>query len=294
MSRKNKLVTENQDWNVTGMVVCVGHLLVVHMMDKNIYIYSPSGQLTSRPNPSVTGLICPRHLMLMTDETGSILVISDWECKLLWLSVSVRGGQVRLKSIRTTQLAYGPVGMCVTSSGHLMVCGPRDNRLYRYNSQGEADGHIQLSPDIKPGHVISFNDMYIIGDYDNKQVVWVKLDGSLLHTVQGRVGQSAVVPQPIQERVGQLCEPMDVTWDRYGRVLVADCESHQVMMFDQHAQYTGQLLYEQDGIYKPTSLWLDEQKDKLYIACMKPTRVMIYDYSPLLYSLHETNKGHDL
>ena len=279
--QSRRLVTEYQGWNVMGMVVFEGHLVVTHWNTNTIYLYNAAGHLTS--THPVSGLVRPRYMLLMTDTSRSVLVISDWdERKLHWLSVCVEGGQVKLKSNRITQLTYKPIGMCVVSSGHLMICGPVVHRLYRFSSQGEEEGHVQLSSQIRPCYVTSCNDMYIISDDINNQVVWVKLDGTLIHTVQGRVVQGAAALPPVQGRLGQLCTPRDLTQDRYGRVLVADYVGHQVMVFDQQGQYTGQLLGVQDGIYRPGQLLLDEHNDKLYVGIMGPVRVMIYDYSPLI------------
>ena len=294
--QSRRLVTEYQGWNVMGMVVFEGHLVVTHWNTNTIYLYNAAGHLTS--THPVSGLVRPRYMLLMTDKSRSVLVISDRaEHKLHWLSVCVEGGQVKLKSIRTTQLTYGPVGMCVVSSGHLMICGPVVHRLCRFSSQGEEEGHVQLSSQIKPCFVTSCNDIYIISDDINNQVVWVKLDGTLIHTVQGRVGQGAGAPHPVQGsvgkaaalphlvqgKVGQPYTPQDLTQDRNGRVLVADHAGNQVMVFDQHGQYTGQLLGVQDGIYQPRGILLDEHNDKLYVGCVKDkVYVMTYDYSPLI------------
>ena len=38
-----------------------------------------------------------------------------------------------------------------------------------------------------------------------QQVVWVKLDGTLLHIVQGKMGQGAAVPHTVQGYVGARC-----------------------------------------------------------------------------------------
>ena len=280
VSQSRGLEMDDRKYSVSGLVMFEEHLVVTHAKNYSIYLYNAAGQLTS--THPVSGLGDPQYMLLMTDASRSVLVISDFSRKLHWLSVCVEGGQVKLKSHRTTQLTYGPVGMCVVSSGHLMVCGPVVHRLFRFSSQGEEQGHVQLSSQIRPCYVTSCNDMYIISDDINNQVVWVKLDGTLIHTVQGRVGQGAAASPPVQGRLGQLCTPRDLTQDRNGRVLVADYVGHQVMVFDQHGQYTGQLLGVQDGIYQPGQLLLDEQNDKLYVGCMGPVRVMIYDYSPLI------------
>ena len=186
-----------------------------------------------------------------------------------------------LEAIRTTQLKYDPVGMCVDNGGLLIICGPRANVLYKYSSHGQEVSHVQLSPRVKPGFIVSDNSMYMISDYTNKQIVWVKMD-SLLTTVVHTAGQGSSVLHLGKGKVFKPCYPLGLTQDRYGRIMVADNVGHQVIVFDQHGKCTGQLLGKQDGIYKPGSILLDQHNDKLYVACMdnKSIYVMIYDYFP--------------
>ena len=83
--------------------------------------------------------------------------------------------------------------------------------------------------------------------------------------------------------------PEDLIHDNDGHILVADYYGHQVLVFDQHGHCTGQLLSDQDGIWQPTRLFLDQQADRLYVSCNESVRVLIYRYSSLLTALTTTS-----
>ena len=217
-------------------------------------------------------------------------MISDRN-RLQWVTLLMEEGDVNLGPCRTIKQESTSYGMCVTSFGQVMVCGPGTDQLYKYSSDGQCLGHIRLSPEVRPWCItaLSAGDGYVIGDIS--QITWIREDGTTSHGVQGEVRPGIY-----------LDGPQHMIHDNKGNILVADCGGQQVLVFDQHGHCTGQLLSgqdghcpeqplpdNQDGILRPSRLLLDQQTDTLYVACTDPTRVMIYSYSPLLATLDTTS-----
>ena len=170
---------------MAGMVLYERHLLVVHYSNSCLYVYNSTLGLTD--SLTVPGIGSPRHIVVSYDVRDHV-VMSDWkENKLHWVNVRVHRGRVQLGQVRSIRLTYRPWGMCVSSSGQLVVCSPYMNRLYKYSSQGECEGHVQLSPQVRPYFVTSSytDDDYVISDYDNDNLLWVRGNGTVTHTVYG-------------------------------------------------------------------------------------------------------------
>ena len=200
---------------------------------------------------------------------------------LHWVSLFVEGGGVKPVSVYHRKLEYTPFGMCVTTIGQVVVCDPQNDRLYKYNGDGECLGHIQLGSVVRPWYITQSmaSGDYIISCFC--QITWIREDGTTSRRVQGAVSPGL-----------QLNILEDLILDSDGHVLVADAAGHQVLVFDQHGHCTGQLLSDQDGIRKPARLLLDQQTDTLYVACRYPTSVRIYCYSTLLAALKSASEAH--
>ena len=280
---KQHLVTYEKSSAVCGLVALKGHLVVVHYNNDIIYVYHESGDL--RYKHPVRDLINPRH---MVNWNSDGVVISDWQKqRLTWVHMCADRGIVTMETMATKRLRYKPVGLYVgiKPTGNMIVCAPEENSLYIYTtvtqdvhpSPGvkhihEKDimlkGKIQLPPDVKPYHVTLHQAGFIVTDYDDRQMVWINEDGSLMHHI--------VSPSSL------LRQPRGLAADNEGNILVTDHDEHRVLMFDRQGGYTGQLLSKQDGIYLPNRLWLDQISDTLYVTSAEPVRVMSYTYSTLL------------
>ena len=248
---------------ITGLVLHRGHL-VVTLCDEILHVYEAA---SLQPSEFwVPDLKDPRYMVALTDYKNHYIVISDsGNLMLHWLNALVVDGKIKPILVRTTHLSYVPYGMCVTNSGQLVVCSYHTNRLYKYNSSGQCLGHIQLSEQVRPRFITSLSSGEGYAISDHSQVMLVTEDGAV---------------SPLWR-----LRPRDLIQDDEGRILVADDEDHQVVMFDRRGHCTGQLLSHEDGIRWPTHLFLDQQTDTLYVSCDYPGRVMIYKYSSLLPSI---------
>ena len=251
---------------ITGLVRHKGHLVVTHRGDSSLYVYQAAHPTACEHQ---VGLSDPRHMVEVKDGDKDHLVISDFYGRLHWVPMLVVGEELKLGAVRTIQLDYMPCGMCVTSIGQVVVaCGT--DRLYKYSSDGQYLGHIQLASGVEPVSITSLSagDGYVICDLS--QITWIREDGTALHRVQ-----------PGEVKPGmRLGEPHDLIHDNDGHILVAD--GNHVFVFDQHGHCTGQLLSDQGRIRQPRHLLLDQLTDTLHVACDHPTRVMIYPYSSLM------------
>ena len=276
-----RIEMENNN-DLKGLVVYRGHVVVTHSKDDTLYVYR-TGRSPIRKY-QVTGLVDPYHMVGVIDTDNAYLVISDINHILHWVTILVEGTEVILGPCRTIKLDYMPYGMCVTSIGQVMVCGPDTDRLYKYSSDGQAlahmekCGYIQVSSPLEPGYItpMSSGDGYVISDY--RHLSWIRDDGTMSHRVLPEVSAG-----------NHMHGPCELINDGGDHLLVADYRGHQVLVFDQHGHCTGQLLSDQDGIWGPSHLLLDQKTDTLYVACHKETRVMIYRYSPLLSALLKNN-----
>ena len=265
--RQAQILQMEDKTGVTGLVLHRGHLVVTHDYDNNLYVYT-EGRPPARKH-QVPGLVDQCHMVGVTD--AGYLVISDSEGFLHWVTVLVEGTEVKLGTVKTMKLNYTPAGMCVTNTGEVVVCSPYADRLYKYSSAGQCLGHMRLELGVRPWYItsLSADDGYVISDY--YQIMWIREDGTAAHRVQ---------PGEVRHGI-KLGESYDLTHDSAGNILVADYARHQVLVFDPHGHCTGQLLSEQDGIWEPSCLLLDQLTDTLYVSCNDPMRVMIYRYSPL-------------
>ena len=254
---------------VNGVLLYEKHMLVIHFKKNSLYLYTISGLL----QVTIPGILHPQHMVLLGEGTQRHLVVSDLDKKLHWVYLCVESGEFRLQTIDTKELTYRPVGMTVTSRGGILICAPYAHRVYMYSSTGQHEGHIQLSRYAVPGHVLECTrgSGYVISDLYWREVMWVNRDGSVLRTAKEKI-------RPFLHLYG----PRDLIKDSEGHVLVTDYCGHQVLVFGQSGQCADQLLGKKDGMYRPGRLLLDQKNDKLYVACMMPTRVMIYTYSALL------------
>ena len=257
---------------IAGLVRLRGHLVLIHHFDNIVCVYQ-EGRSPPRIH-KVPDLRDPWHMVTVRDGDNDHLVISDsYRRRLNWVPMLVEGAEFKLGAVRTIQLDYRPHGMCVSSIGQVVVCDRDTDRLYKYSSDGEFLGHIQLASVVNPRFLTSCPacDGYVISD--PRQITWIKEDGTTLRSVQ----RGEVTPGV------KLGDSHDLIHDYDGHILVAD--GKQVLVFDQRGHYTGQLLSDQDGIRRPTRLLLDQMTDTLYVACHPPARMMIYRYSPLLAGL---------
>ena len=258
------LVTEYQADSVDGIVMYDGNLVVVHGGNETIYVYNHA--LRQIGKMTVPGMVHPGYMV--PDTSNNVLVISDWEKMLHWVSMSSVDGELVL-SVKTTLVMFSPLGMHMTHNGELLVCHSVRQRVYRYRD-GKSRGHIQLK-NITPYDVSSNGKGLVISDSIHKQVVWVKDDGDTLFAVNHATSPFL-----------KMGVPHALVHDSEGQVLVADFNSHQVLVFDQNGEGAGQLLGKSDGIYQPGRLLLDQRNDTLYVTCMGPVRVMLFTYTSLL------------
>ena len=260
---------------ITGLVVEKVYLVVMHAGDKSLYVYKSEGRTVSEH--SVSSLISPGHMVGLVNSDKNHLVISDSSNRMLhWVSLFAEGGEVKSVSVKNIKVDYMPLGMCVNSSGEVVVCSPHTNRLYKYSSDGQCLGHIQLSSEVEPWFItsLSASDGYVISDRRHRQIMWIREDGTSLRGVQ----QGEVRPGIY------LDGPQDLIHDNDGHILVADDVGHQVLVFDQTGHCTGQLLSEHDenvwdDIKLPTTMLLDQVNARLYVSTRNPTRVIVYCYS---------------
>ena len=263
---------------VTGMVFITGRLVVCHAMNDNLYVYQTFSNKMLE-TLKVAGLTSPQDIVKLPHE--GTLVISDKENMLFWVSLSIKqNGKSTVRIKKKVEMKYKPLGMCVNRNSKVVICDQEKHRLYIYSATGACEGLIELPENIKPHHIISHttNNRYFITDYNNKQFVLAKQDGTITHTM---------------ESSEQLGRPCCITQDGRGNVLVTDVIKHSVLAFDSAGKFKGQLLGEEDGLFKPRHLLLDQDNDILYVACEKPVRVVIYEYTPLLVESHIVQKTAD-
>ena len=263
---------------VTGMVLITRRLVVCHAMNDNLYVYQTSS-IEMVETLKVAGLTSPQHIVKLPHE--GTLLISDKENMLFWVSLSIKQNEksnVQIK--KRAKMKYKLLGMCVTGNNKVIICAQEKNQLYKYSATGAFEGRIELLENVKPYHIIyhATNNRNFITDYHNKQFVLAKQDGTITHTM---------------ESSEQLGRPFCITQDRRGHVLVTDVIKHSVLAFDSAGHFKGQLLGEENGLFKPKRLLLDQDNDILYVACEKPVRVVIYEYTPLLVALHIVQKTAD-
>ena len=158
--RQAQILKMEDKTGVTGLVLHRGNLVVTHDYDNNLYV-CPEGRPPACKH-QIPGLVDPCHMLGVTD--ADYLVISDSEGFLHWVTVLVEGTVFKPGKVRTTKLNYTPAGMCVTSTGQVVICSP--DQLYKYNSYGHCLGHIQLSSVMMPWFITSPSpsDGYVISD----------------------------------------------------------------------------------------------------------------------------------
>jgi DNA-binding beta-propeller fold protein YncE len=103
-------------------------------------------------------------------------------------------------------------------------------------------------------------EIFVADGYGNARVHRFAGDGRLLHS-WGRRGRS----------LGEFSTPHAIAVDRRGRVLVADRENDRVQVFDAD----GSVLAVWDDVYRPMKIWIDDQRDVVFVTDQVP-RVTVF------------------
>ena len=229
------------DYNVSGIIECHNHLIIVHGVHAVIYIYDDKMRLKS--SVRVEGMTNPCGLCLVgiqEEASTKHLVVADCDGKCLWwLRVDVEAGQVTLGEPIKHYLGYLPTRVVTDSAGHALVCDRVNCRLYVYSRPVQTNTCVQLPPGMKPCVAVSdHSGGYVVSD--DYKLVWVTSAGQV---TRGYTDQPAV-------------SAWDLAHDGTD-LLVADSHNHCVHVVNREGRHAGHLLTQEQTRY-PSRLSTNE------------------------------------
>ena len=272
LKKVNMIRQENQNY-VLGIVIHDNHVFTAPLSSPlTLYCYTQNGVLESKYEHKDGTDSSVQGMCLMIDGDSAKLVVSDWSKKnLVWISIN---GDKSMGHHSTQKLDYQPKGSC-NDKGTLLVCD-YGHKIHRYTSTGEIMNVIKLPSDVTPWFVANHahNDQYIVTDSVNNQIVAVDKEGHVMFRYKNQIEGMTL---------GDL---RDVITDPHGRILIADCVNHQVLIIDRDVGEVRHLI-QQDEIRQPISMCLDTHSHRLYVSCKDHQdihNVFVYDYN-----IHEDN-----
>ena len=243
LKKVNMIRQENQDF-VLGIAIHNNHIYTVHYKPLTLYCYTQNGVLKSKYEQKGGEDSTIQGMCLMIDGDSAKIVVSDWSHNtLVWISIY---DDKSMGHHLTQKLDYQPRGSC-NDKGTLLVCDD-GHKIHRYTSTGEIMNVIKLPSDVTPWFVANHahNDQYIVTDPVNNQIVAVDKEGHVMFRMT-------------------LGDPREVITDPHGRILIADCVNHQVLIIDRDVDEVRHLI-QQDEIRQPISMCLDTHSHRLYVS----------------------------
>ena len=164
----------------------------------------------------------------------------------------------------------GPVGLTVNSDKNVLVVIACERKLQKFTTHGTQLQTIRLQPDIdSPGQVIQLSSGQFV----------ISHSGGTQHRVCLVDGKGAVV-QSFGSTPGsgpmKMDKPIGLAVNEHGNILVADEFNNRLLVLDPTLTSARKISVSLDGgLVRPSSLWYDESRGRLYVGESRGKRVII-------------------
>ncbi|XP_013407932.1 tripartite motif-containing protein 3-like [Lingula anatina] len=221
-----------------GLAIDELQVFVVDILHDRIKMYTHLGKLNF-------DIDIRRPFDLTVSQTDHLYITSKGEKSVL--VYTTRGQQV-------TTMGQGkledPRGITLNREGHVMVCDGKKKSILVFHADGrQLLDTIPLSMCRNPTYITvnSVNDNIVISDVDQHCVHVLSPTGAQLCQYGSTEGSGN----------GQLARPCGVCTDRYGHILIADCNNHRIVALSPRGQLIRYIVTENDGLESPKALTID-------------------------------------
>jgi len=197
---------------------------------------------------------------------NNCLYASDWNNDSVH-RVELSGSNAVMK----WSVARYPVGLSVNIEQNLLVLSPRERKLQIFTTGGTLLQNIHLQADIeRPLHAVQLPTGQFLVSHQGSlhRVCLVGVDGAVVRSYGGQKGS----------QLAQMNYPEGLAADGEGRILVADQYNHRLLVIDQSLSSAhGMSVCVDGGLDRPTNLWYDQSRRRLYIGEVAYGRVIVID-----------------
>jgi len=176
-----------------------------------------------------------------------------------------------------------PTGLSVNEASDVLVtCRGCPHKIQEYTSDGILIREVGLPADmIRPIHAACATANCLVitsGGTLPGQFGRCETDLHRVSVISGEGGVLCSYGSTSGTHEGELDEPMTLTFDVRGRILVADKRNNRVVVLDSSLSALGQLnLSISGGLKRPVALWLDKGRGRLFVGEGTGGRVLIFD-----------------
>lgn len=176
-----------------------------------------------------------------------------------------------------------PMGMCISLSGHILVCVAKlkfletnesdVGKILRMNCQGNIFQEIQRKSDnenlyTRPICVSeNVNQDICVSDCTKCSVIVVDRTGIFRFAYEGGFIQND----------DRIFSPAELDTDKDGNILISDDENSLVHLLDIDGRFLQYILTAKDGISEPRGLKVDDE-DRLWISEIDTQRIKVFQY----------------
>jgi len=242
------------------------HLYVVRNNRKQVEVYDAVTLTLARRLP-VSG-ISYTVSSIAACSRSKCLYLSDWDNTCIHrVDLKVQSskersdgnlGVVCTDAVKTWPVAEKPAGLSVTADHNILVTCLTDKKLQEYTTDGRLVREICVPAGLDPPwHAIQLSTGdYVISQYRSPGAVRVLgVDGHLLRSY----------PSSSLSDVGPMKYPRSVAVTKHGDILVADINNHRILTIN--SSLTRAQVFPVDiGLREPSAVYLDDSRDRLYIA----------------------------
>ena len=164
----------------------------------------------------------------------------------------------------------GPVGLTVNSDKNVLVVIACERKLQQFTTHGTQLQTIRLQPDIElPNQVIQLSSgQFVISHSGGTQhhVCLVDDKGAVVRSFGSTPGSGPT----------KMDKPVGLAADEHGNILVADQLNNRLLVLDPTLTSARKMSVSLDrGVVRPSSLWYDESRGRLYVGESGGKRVII-------------------
>lgn len=249
-----------------GIVWVRGSKATVHKVDMQGNVQATLSTQTKIGRPS--GLI---------ETEDGIMFYTDVENK------KIRKVAKDLQEENEINTEWYPMGMCISLSGHILVCvaylsSHESNesdvgKILRMNCQGDIFQEIEKNSDnenlfMRPICISeNINQDICVSDCQKKSVIVVDRTGGFRFAYGGNFIKND----------DRIFNPTELDTDKDGNILISDEKNNLVHLLDIDGRFLQYILTTKDGISKPRGLKVDDE-DRLWLTEIDTQRIKVFQY----------------
>lgn len=260
---------------VSGMVVIDDWVCVTHWEDRHLWLYDmDSNRKLQLPVPNLKN---PVGMTLLSSANRTVIIADKHKdgCKLHYVNVSKDLSLTHIKA-KTVPVRYPSIIRLSRRTGELLVSQWGHPHFVVCNSEGDVQRRITVTSTDKiersPWCVTETIDGYaaiMVDREENAIIQWVDQKGKCMRTY-GHHGTE------------HLEHGQHMVTDSEGRLILADMDGNKLHFIDSNGKLSQFLLTQEDDMFSPMCVYLDEAAARLYVAhgTVGLAEVRVYKWLP--------------